>query len=198
MRAHTAQAYQPFLFALLLLACGLLLPHVDTLALRVDSGLVRALLYMELALPVLLFVPAAQRGRAHALQALSLAAACWVACAAVIAAFTFAGAREQFMQSRASSAMSWLLVCGLISWGAQFSATWRERMRLVALVLLALPPLWHYFGLEYSGASLLALREYTPVWAATGSGLAWPAGVVGCAAFAGALLTARPARAEAA
>lgn len=198
MRAHTAQAYQPFLFALLLLACGLLLPHVDTLNLRLDSGLVGALLYIELALPVLLFVPVAQRGRAQALQALSLAAACWAASAAVIAAFTFAGGREQFLQTRPSSAMGWLLVCGLISWGAQLSATWRERMRLLALVLLALPPLWHYFGLEYSGKSLLALREYTPVWAATGGGLSWLAGGIGCAAFAGAMFTARPPRAEAA
>jgi hypothetical protein len=181
-----------------MLACGLLLPRVDTLNLRLDSGLVRALLYIELALPVLLFVPAAQRGRAQALQALSLAAACWVACTAVIATFTFAGGRDPFLHSRPSSAMSWLLVCGLISWGAQFSATWRERMRLGALVLVALPPLWHYFGLEYSGISLLALREYTPVWALSGSGLSWLAGGVGCAAFAGALLTARPPRAEAA
>lgn len=198
MRAQTSQAYQPFFFALALLACGLLLPIVPGFALRHDPGLLRALLHAELALPLFLFMPQVRRGRVAALQSMAMAAACWACSGAMLAAFTFVGGADLLLASRVDSALAWLMLCGPIALGAQFSVTWRERARLVLLVVAALPVLWHYFGLEYSGASLLALRGTSPHWAlAAAQPLAWPAGVIGLAAFAGALLVPHPRQAEA-
>ena len=163
--------FQPAIVVAILLASAAALAVESwrkAMGIAVDESLQRALIYVELALPLVVFAPGAFKRRGEALLAPLWALACVMAGAATLFAFSFASSSHLVQQTRGLAAAAWAASCGLVSLGAalegRFGGPWIMRVRAAWLCLATLPALWHYFALEYATKSLLHLRPLSPHW----------------------------------
>jgi hypothetical protein len=174
----------------------------------VDVSLQRALVYVELALPLLVFAPAPFKRRGEALHTPLWALACLTAGSATLFAFSFASTSHIIQQTRGLSAAAWAVGCGIASLGAalegRFGGPWILRARVAWLSVATLPALWHYFALEYATKSLLHLRPLSPHWllAAFPDGAwdtlsYWPLLALGGGTWLAALILTRQGQADA-
>ncbi|MCA8911158.1 MAG: hypothetical protein KDB82_05615 [Planctomycetes bacterium] len=178
--------FNALVVAVSLLAIGglaALRPVRESLGLALDDSLQLAVIHAELALAPLLFVPV-RGARSAVLSNLTAAAACWAAGGAVVLLFSFASMGSQGLDTRGLSAAVWLASAGLLSLAARGGPQWTGRARVALLALFGLPPLWHYLALEYSGASALRLKVFSPNWAlATDDISLWALIVLGVVAW---------------
>lgn len=142
-------------------------------------------LYVELAVPLFVFAPR----RDKALGMLGATVAGWLATSAMLMLLQYTDARDVVWQSRDQSLAWWLACGGLLALGARVSKFAARNVRMVLVVCASLPVLWHYFGLEYSGTSLLDLRALSVFWQrASGVSEIWLFVVVGVIAWVGAFV----------
>lgn len=153
-----------------------------------DTTLVRALVYLELALAPLVLCPKPGRESAIVLGNLLHFAATWLAASACVLLFSFAGADSPAWQTRLVSLCAWLAAGGLLALGAALSPAGPARVRPLLLALFGLPLLFHYIGLEYAGASQSHLAALCPHWLVWRGdyGPAWVLMALGLAGWLGA------------
>jgi len=163
--------FQPAIVVAILLASAALSAVESWRAafgIAIDASLQRALVHIELALPLLVLAPAPFKQRSEAFVAILWAAACMLAGSATLFAFSFVSTSPLPLQTRGLSAAAWIASCGVTCLGAAFEGRlggpWLVRARLAWLCVAALPVLWHYFALEYATKSLLHLRPLSPHW----------------------------------
>ncbi|CAG0973148.1 hypothetical protein PLCT2_01471 [Planctomycetaceae bacterium] len=197
--------FQPAIVVAILLASACALAVASWRAafgIAVDESLQRALVYVELALPLIAFAPAPFKRRGEALLVPLWALACLAAGSATLFAFSFASTSHLVQQTRGLSAAAWTVSCGIASLGAalegRFGGPWLSRARVAWLGVATLPALWHYFALEYATKSLLHLRLLSPHWllAAFPDGAweslsYWPLLVLGSGTWLAALILTR-------
>lgn len=197
--------FQPALVvALLLGAAGVLNLEAsrEAFGIAADDSMVRALVYCELALPLLMFVVPPVAARKDALLSALWAAACFGAASAVISAFSFVGAGSLALGTRGLASCAWAAACGVACLGAalesRFGGPWQMRLRIGWLCLSTLPVLWHYFALEYAAKSLLHLRSLSAHWLLAAFPNAgwerfayWPLAVIGGGTWLAALALTR-------
>lgn len=160
-----------------------------------DGRLIAALVHLEIALAVLAVPARPGRALASWLVNFSTWAACWAACSATVLLFEFASAEGPGLATRTLSLSAWLAAGGALALGAALSRQGSHRARVLLLCLFALPALFHYLGLEYSGSSQAHLQSLSPHWllALDRLGMAWWLAGGGVAAWLGALaLCLRP------
>jgi len=163
--------YQPALVALALFACAaaLWVPQWrEGLGIELNASFIRALIHVELALPVLLLIQPLPQRRFDCALALINACACFCCTSAALLTMAFISSPELILRTRLLGASSWLAAGGLQLLGAaldtRLDGFWRSRIRVGWIALTGLPVLWHYFALEYSQKSLLHLRPLSPNW----------------------------------
>ena len=181
-------------FNALLVACTLLalggvmaMPSVrETVGTALDDSWQLALIHAELALAPLLFLPLVG-GRKQTFTNLVSLASSWAAGTAVVLMFGFASMREAGWDTRALSACTWLAVGGVLAFGARRDEWWVTRGRVLLIALFGLPVLWHYFLLEYAGASGIHFRPLSPNWSLVAEDIVlWPLALVGAICWIGA------------
>lgn len=201
--------YQPAIVAALLLAAAAALGVAgwrEALGIAVDESLLRALVYCELALALLVFAPQKFSGRADCVLAAIWALACFGAASAVLFAFSFVSTSALALHTRGLAAAAWGAACGVACLGAalenRFGGPWQTRLRIGWLCLSALPALWHYFALEYATKSLLHTRALSPHWllaafpdAGWESFGYWPLAMIGGGTWLAALILTRQGKA---
>lgn len=129
-----------------------------------NATLVRALVYLELALAPLLLCPKPGRERAIVLENATHFAATWLAASACLLLFSFATVQPVAWQTRLVSLGAWLAAGGVLALGAALSPSGPARARPLLLALFGLPLLFHYIGLEYAGDSQAHLAALSPHW----------------------------------
>lgn len=203
--------FQPAIVVAILLASAAVLAVESwrsAFSIAVDESLQRALVYVELALPLTVFAPQPFKRRGEALHAPLWALACLTAGSATLFAFSFASTSHIIQQTRGLSAATWAASCGAVSLGAalegRFGGHWISRVRISWLGVATLPVLWHYFALEYATKSLLHLRPLSPHWllaafpdAAWDSLSYWPLLALGSGTWLAALILTRQGRTDA-
>ncbi len=203
--------FQPAIVVAILLASAAVLAVESWRAafgIAVDESLLRALVYCELALPLVVFAPAPFKRRGEALATPLWALACLTAGSATLLAFSFASTSHLVQQTRGLSSAAWAAACGIVSLGAalegRLGGPWVLRARIAWLCVATLPVLWHYFALEYATKSLLHLRPLSPHWllAAFPNGACdtlsyWPLLALGGGTWLAALILTRQGRADA-
>lgn len=154
-----------------------------------NVSLVNALVCLELGLAplVLLFKPG--RGAATLASNFSAFAACWACASAVVLLFSFATPLSVGLQTRSLSLCAWLAASGVLAFAASVGRHGQSVARPLLLAAFALPPLFHYLSLEYSGRSQEGMAVLSPHWllAMGQAGHNWglaAAGVAGWAAAA--------------
>ncbi|MBE7490763.1 MAG: hypothetical protein HS108_03215 [Planctomycetes bacterium] len=153
-----------------------------------NTRLVEALLYLELALaPLVLPARPGRDGRtllAHACATL----ACWAAAGAAVLVFSFAASQPVALHARGLSLCAWGAWGGVLALAATGTRQTVHATRVLVVAVSALPPLFHYFGLEYASASQRHLAAVSPHWLlATGdTGMAWWLACGGAVCWAGA------------
>jgi hypothetical protein len=164
--------FQPAIVVAILLASASVLAVESWRAafgIAIDASLLRALVHIELALPLLVLAPVHHSSSA-AKRAWRLlwAAACMLAGSATLFAFSFVSTSPFPLQTRGLCAAAWVASCGVTCLGAalegRMGGPWLVRARVAWLCVAALPALWHYFALEYATKSLLHLRPLSPQW----------------------------------
>ena len=155
---------------LLFAAAGLLaIPGVaGAFGISPDLQLLRALVYVELSAPLLVLWYLRPRGRRDLSAILLSTLVAWLAAGSVLFVLGFLARSPLALDTRALSFGAWLAVSGLLAAESVLSRGairgTPSGARVLAASLMGLPVLWHYFGLEYSGASLLHLRAISPQW----------------------------------
>ncbi len=162
--------YAPLAVVLLLVAAHVLLTGswaVETLGLVSDAGRWRAILYVELALPLFVLWPAVLASRRDLGGFVSSLAAGFLASSAMMFIFAYLSSPAPVWQSRAPVLAMWVFCGGLTALAARLDRT-DGRRRLAARIGLVcvtgLPLLWHYFALEYAQKSLSGLQSLSPHW----------------------------------
>jgi hypothetical protein len=163
--------FQPAIVVAILLASASVLAVESWRAafgIAIDASLLRALVYIELALPLLVLAPVPFKQRSEACVATLWAVACMLAGSATLFAFSFVSTSPFPLQTRGLCAAAWVASCGVTCLGAalegRMGGPWLVRARVAWLCVAALPALWHYFALEYATKSLLHLRPLSPQW----------------------------------
>lgn len=163
--------FQPAIVVAILLASASVLAVESWRAafgIAIDASLLRALVYIELALPLLVLAPVPFKQRSEAYVATLWAVACMLAGSATLFAFSFVSTSPFPLQTRGLCAAAWVASCGVTCLGAalegRLGGPWLVRARVAWLCVAALPALWHYFALEYATKSLLHLRPLSPQW----------------------------------
>ncbi|MHC4840476.1 MAG: hypothetical protein ACYTDT_05865 [Planctomycetota bacterium] len=130
----------------------------------------RALVLVELAIP-LVFLRAPDSSNRHGmLHAMLWHGLTWACACASASLFQFLSGQDVFWQTRLLSLSTWMCVSGGLALGAMLKSEWVWRIRIILLMLFTLPPLWEYLSLEYAGNTVGYLVGISPVWAWTTGG----------------------------
>lgn len=197
--------FAPLAVVLLLFAAHALLTGAwarETFDYVNDLAIWRAILFVEMALPMFVLWPATG-GRREVGGLLAVAAACFAVSTATMALFAYLSTPGPLWQSRPLLLAIWGLCAGFMALGTRAGGAWLARTRIALVCVLGLPLLWQYFSLEYALKSQLWTQALSPHWwlganpAEFGGGpVVLPLGIAGAAALAAAL--AWPSRKEAA
>lgn len=149
-----------------LLAVGSLYAAFAVLALMnpLTAELQRTLVLVELALPLLLFIPDA-KNRLTLGHSLLWYAVTWGAVSVAALTLQFLSGTEVFWQSRFLSLSTWFCISGGLALASRFRGEWPSRVRIILLMLFTLPLLWQYLSLEYAGKTVGNLQAVSPLWA---------------------------------
>jgi hypothetical protein len=140
-----------------------------------NGSLVIALVYLELALAVLIPLPKPGRERATFVANAAGVAACAAAASAAVLLFGYLTTTSPGLDTRPLCFSAWFAAGGVLAGAAALGPGPRESARVLLLAVFALPALFHYLSLEYSGASQLPLAHLSPPWllALGRPGFAW-------------------------
>lgn len=198
--------YAPLAVVLILVAAHGLLTGSwarESLGYNNDAAVWRAILCIEMALPLAVLWPGATTSRRALGEFMLGVIACAAASTATMSAFAYLSSSGPVWHSRPMVLAIWAICGGVMALAARFGCGWPARARVALICVLGLPLLWHYFALEYAQKSLEGLQSLSPHWwlganpaALDGGPVVLPLAILGAVALIAA--AAIPPRKEAA